>query len=84
MNNTNKIFSHWSWKKFILDTLFFLLVLILLTSVAVTIGIESPMQFTGKEILSYLFRSVCWGFITKLWHNEKQLSIPEILYNKFK
>ena len=83
MSSTH-FFRNWSWKKFGLDTLFFMALFVLLNCVFVTFGIDEALSFTTKELLRYVAQGMVFSFIQTVWNDTKRDPLFYILLKKLK
>ena len=82
MENKKDIFRNWSWKKFILDFLFFFSIQLIVGYLLSFIDFFKPENGFYKEIKSILFQAILMTSLFTFWDDSKRDAIIILLYKK--
>jgi hypothetical protein len=82
MENKKSIFRNWSWKRFILDVLFFLLLATFFTYLIRFIDFFKTAHSFIEEIKHQIFQAVFMSFIFTIWDDSKREAIFILFYKK--
>ena len=82
MENKKGVFRNWSWKRFILDAIFFLLFATIFTFLIRMIDFFKTEHTFIEEIKHQIFQAVFMTFIFTIWDDSKRDAIIILLYKK--
>jgi uncharacterized protein YpmS len=75
MENKKGVFRNWSWKRFILDAIFFLLFATIFTFLIRMIDFFKTEHTFIEEIKHQIFQAVFMSFIFTMWDDSKRDAI---------
>lgn len=73
----------WSWTRFLLDTLFYLIIISLMDGFCISIGLDEPFTFTIGEFIRLFLQGVLWAFMTTRWGTHQE-ALFTLLIKKLK
>jgi hypothetical protein len=82
MENKKGVFRNWSWKRFILDFLFFFSIQLIVGYLLSFIDFFETENGFYKEIKSILFQAILMTSLFTFWDDSKRDAIIILLYKK--